>query len=169
MPAAAVTPYAAAPGFGMQVYGGFWIRLVALLVDRLVIGAVAVPIFVVMVLPALVKLIHDAQINNEPRPELIASMVGASVFYGVTVFCGQWLYEALMTSSSWQATLGKRLLHLIVVDEQGNRISFGRATGRFFAKILSSLILNIGFIMVAFTDRKQGLHDMLAHTLVKRM
>src|SRR5512137_1494492 len=66
MPPATVTSYAVAPSFGVQVYGGFWIRLVALLVDRLVIGAVAVPIFVVMVLPSLVKLIHDAQRNNEP-------------------------------------------------------------------------------------------------------
>jgi len=169
MAPAAVSAYAPSTTFGVQEYGGFWIRLVATLVDRLVIGAVAVPIFVTMVLPSLIKLIHEAEMNHEPAPELIASMVGASVFYGLIVFVGQWLYEALMTCSSWQATLGKRLLHLIVVDEQGQRITFGRATGRFFAKILSSLILQIGFIMVAFTDRKQGLHDLMAHTLVKRM
>jgi len=53
-----------------------------------------------------------------------------------------------------------------VTDLNGNRISFARATGRHFAKWLSTLILWIGFIMVGFTDRKQGLHDMLAGTLV---
>ena len=60
----------------------------------------------------------------------------------------------------------KKALGLSVTDLSGNRIGFGRATGRYFAKILSGLILLIGFIMVAFTQRKQGLHDMLAGTLV---
>jgi len=67
-----------------------------------------------------------------------------------------------------QATLGKRIVGLKVTDLAGNRIGFGRATGRHFAKMLSSMIMNIGYIMVAFTDRKQGLHDMLAGTLVMK-
>src|SRR5204863_8182892 len=70
-----------------------------------------------------------------------------------------WLYFALMESSPRGATVGKMALGLRVVDEQGNRISFMRATGRFFAKIVSSIILFIGFLMIAFTDRKRGLHD----------
>lgn len=69
---------------------------------------------------------------------------------------------------SWQGTLGKRILSLKVTDEAGNRISFGRATGRFFAKILSSMFCCIGFIMIGFTERKRGLHDMIAGTLVMR-
>jgi uncharacterized RDD family membrane protein YckC len=73
-----------------------------------------------------------------------------------------------LTSSSWQGTVGKRLLRLKVTDEAGNRIGFGRATGRFFAKILSNLLFCIGFIMIAFTDRKRGLHDMIAGTLVMK-
>jgi uncharacterized RDD family membrane protein YckC len=48
----------------------------------------------------------------------------------------------------------------------GARISFGNATGRYFGKILSGLILYVGYLMVAFTDKKQGLHDMMASTLV---
>jgi uncharacterized RDD family membrane protein YckC len=55
---------------------------------------------------------------------------------------------------------------LIVTDNEGNRLSFGRATGRWLAKILSVLILWIGLIMIGFTERKQGLHDMIAGTLV---
>jgi uncharacterized RDD family membrane protein YckC len=78
------------------------------------------------------------------------------------------LYAALMESSSKQATLGKMALGVRVTDLDGNRIGFGKATGRHFAKILSALILGIGFLMVAFTQRKQGLHDMLAGTLVMR-
>ena len=81
-------------------------------------------------------------------------------------FCAHWLYEALMTSSSWQATVGKRVLNLKVTDDFGNRISFGRATARYFSKILSGMILCIGFIMAAFTDRKKALHDMIAGTVV---
>ncbi|KLE33875.1 hypothetical protein AAW00_12460 [Aurantiacibacter luteus] len=75
-------------------------------------------------------------------------------------------YFAVMESGPWQATLGKKALGLIVTDLNGNRISLARAIGRYFGKFLSSIILLIGFIMVAFTEKKQGLHDMLASTLV---
>lgn len=77
-----------------------------------------------------------------------------------------WLYFALLESSSMQGTLGKKALGMIVTDLDGNRIGFGRATGRYFAKFLSAIILLIGFVMVAFTQRKQGLHDIIASTLV---
>jgi uncharacterized RDD family membrane protein YckC len=79
---------------------------------------------------------------------------------------GSWLYSALMESSSWQATLGKRALGLRVTDEHGERMSFAHATGRYFSKLLSAMTLGIGYLMVAFTDRKRGLHDMIANTLV---
>ena len=95
-------------------------------------------------------------------------MLGALSTFIILVFVGYWLYEALLTSSSWQGTVGKRVLRLKVTDEAGNRIGFGRATGRFFAKLLSQFILWIGFIMVAFTERKRGLHDMMAGTLVMK-
>jgi uncharacterized RDD family membrane protein YckC len=77
-----------------------------------------------------------------------------------------WLYFTISESSPWQATLGKKLLGLKVADEAGNRIGFGKANGRYWSKILSALILCIGFIMVAFTEKKQGLHDKIAGTLV---
>lgn len=79
-----------------------------------------------------------------------------------------WLYEALMESSSYQATLGKMIFGLKVTDLYGNRIDFARATGRHFAKFLSAMILCVGFIMVGFTERKQGLHAMIAGTLVRK-
>jgi len=77
-----------------------------------------------------------------------------------------WFYYAAMESSPKQATLGKLALSMKVTSLQGERISFGKATGRYFGKILSALILLIGFLMIAFTEKKQGLHDMLAGTLV---
>jgi uncharacterized RDD family membrane protein YckC len=79
-----------------------------------------------------------------------------------------WLYYSLLESSAWQGTLGKKALGLEVTDLDGNRISFGRATGRFFAKIISAIILGIGYIMAGFTEKKQALHDILAGTLVIR-
>ena len=77
-----------------------------------------------------------------------------------------WLYFALCESSAWQATVGKWVLGIRVTDLHGNRISIARALGRYPAKLLSYLILCIGFMMVAWTQRKQGLHDMIAGTLV---
>jgi uncharacterized RDD family membrane protein YckC len=78
------------------------------------------------------------------------------------------LYYSLMESSPWQATLGKRALGLQVTDLHGNRISFGRATGRYFAKIVSGLTLSIGYLMAGFTRRKQALHDIISECLVIR-
>ncbi|MDX6303162.1 MAG: hypothetical protein QOI77_131 [Blastocatellia bacterium] len=77
-----------------------------------------------------------------------------------------WLYSSLLESSSWQGTVGKKLIGLRVTDLDGNRISFGKATGRHFGKIISSLICLVGFIMVAFTEKHQALHDQMAGTLV---
>ena len=77
-----------------------------------------------------------------------------------------WIYYAVMESSAIQATLGKMALGIKVVDLEGNRISFAKATGRYFGKAISFLILFIGFIMVAFTKKKQGLHDIMASCLV---
>jgi uncharacterized RDD family membrane protein YckC len=74
-----------------------------------------------------------------------------------------------MESSVRQATFGKSVMSLRVTDDGGQRISFGRATGRFFAKIVSGMVpLLIGYIMAAFTEKKQALHDLIAGTLVLR-
>jgi len=80
-----------------------------------------------------------------------------------------WLYHAVLESSEWQATAGKKALGLKVTDLEGARVSFTRASGRHFAKIISGLIpLGIGYIMAGFTARKQAIHDMLAGCLVLR-
>jgi len=80
-----------------------------------------------------------------------------------------WLYYAWMESSSWQGTLGKKALGLIVTDLEGRRVTFGRATGRYFSKMITGLIpLAIGYIMAGFTAKKQAIHDMIAGCLVLR-
>ena len=149
-------------------YGGFWIRLLAYIIDRIVLSVVATPFFFILALPTISKIAHEAEQNQEPSPEFVFSVLGALSTFIVLVFIGYWLYEALLTSSAWQGTVGKRILRLKVTDEAGNRIGFGRATSRFFAKLLSYLIFYIGFIMAAFTDRKRALHDMIAGTLVMK-
>jgi uncharacterized RDD family membrane protein YckC len=149
-------------------YGGFWIRLLAHLIDHVILGAVAAPFVFIMILPAALRVARQAELNNDPSPELLLTVVGSVFMYVALAFVGQWLYEALLTSSSWQGTIGKHILRLKVVDQAGQRISFGRATGRFFAKILSSMFFCIGFIMIGFTERKTGLHDLIAGTMVLR-
>ena len=122
-------------------YGGFWIRFVAYLIDWIFVGIISGVIAGVSLGPA-----------------------GIVAFLVVP-----WLYEALMLSSEPRATLGKMALGMVVTDVGGARLTFGRATGRHFAKYLSAFILCIGFIMAAFTARKQALHDMIADTLVMRV
>ena len=151
-----------------SAYAGFWIRVLAFILDRIVVSIAAAPFYFALVLPSVLRIIHEAQNNGEPSPEMIFSIIGGASMFLVLVFVGYWLYEALLTASSWQGTIGKRVLRLKVTDKAGNRISFGRSTGRFFAKILSYVTLWIGFIMVAFTDKKRGLHDILAGTVVVR-
>ena len=80
-----------------------------------------------------------------------------------------WLYYTLCESSTQQATLGKLMLSLRVTDTHGRRIGFGQANGRYWSKILSALLLGIGFLMVGFDrQKKQGLHDKMAGTVVVR-
>ena len=130
-----------------MTYAGFWIRVLAYIID-------AIPLVAIGVL--LVVISGDPLVETEPTFGVTDAI---SLFIGIAYFVG-------FESSSWQATPGKRALGLIVTDSEGRRISVARAVGRYFAKILSSLILLIGFIMIAFTDRKQGLHDLIAGTLV---
>src|SRR5262245_5000498 len=120
-----------------QEYAGFWIRFVALIIDAVIVAAAS----------GLVT----------------AGTFGAGI---VVTLVGPWLYEAFMLSSEWQATVGKRAMSIMVTDTNGRRISFARATGRHFAKWISACTIGIGFIIVAFTAKKQALHDMIAETLV---
>jgi uncharacterized RDD family membrane protein YckC len=87
---------------------------------------------------------------------------------GLLGFVLQWLYFAGLESSSMRGTLGKRACGLIVVDMEGRRLTFLRATARYFSKILSALVLLVGYLMIAFTERRQGLHDLIASTVVLR-
>ena len=143
------------------LYAGFWIRFLAHIIDHIVVNILYTPLIVVVVL----LIVIPARAHREPNPGVIILVAFMAAVVGIAI---SWLYEAYLTSSSWQATLGKRALQLKVTDLNGGRLSFGRSTGRYFAKILSGMILGIGFIMAGFTERKQALHDMIAGTLVER-
>ena len=158
--------YASAGGYPATVavagahYGGFWIRVVAALIDAVILRVVVAPVGVIFG-----GLGIAGTMSGLPHHGL--AILGGGVTFILLLF-GSWLYEAFMESSSYQATLGKMIFGMKVTDLNGNRISFERATGRHFAKWLSGMILGIGYMMVGFTERKQGLHDLLAGTLVRR-
>jgi uncharacterized RDD family membrane protein YckC len=148
-------------------YAGFWLRVVAFIIDALVLYFVG--IIVTLPFAASMGMGMRGMMNGRP-PDLqtLLPMIHAMIRLALLRTILNWLYYALLESSAWQATLGKKALGLEVTDLDGNRISFGRATGRFFAKIISSIILGIGYIMAGFTEKKQALHDILAGTLVIR-
>ena len=81
---------------------------------------------------------------------------------------GSWLYCAFAESSSWRATVGKRVMGLQVITTAGAQVSFGRATERHFMKFLSLFCLTIGFLMSGWTRRRQALHDIPCDVLVIR-
>jgi uncharacterized RDD family membrane protein YckC len=158
----AAPPYQAiAPVAGVH-YGGFWIRVVAAIIDTIILRVVVAPVGIIFGSLGLA----GGMMTGVPHIGL--HLLGGGVTALLLIF-GSWLYEAFMESSSYQATLGKMIFGMKVTDLNGNRISFERATGRHFAKWLSAMILFIGYIMVGFTERKQGLHDLLAGTLVRRL
>ena len=162
-------------------YAGFWRRFAAYLIDELLIGAVTffllLPIYLIFGIGIFAIDNMDKYHNysavtvfqyyeDDITPAVVFGIIFIALIIGITSLIIQWLYFALMESSSRQATLGKMALGLKVTDMRGNRVTFARATGRYFGKIVSGLILNIGYIMAAFTERKQALHDMMANCLV---
>jgi uncharacterized RDD family membrane protein YckC len=144
----------------MTIYGGFWIRFGAYLIDAIIVGvAGAIVGGIVGVAIGTGFAGSGTDSDAAATAELIGNGIG---------FILNWLYYALMESSSSRATVGKLAVGIVVTDEAGHQLTFARATGRYFAKILSALILLVGFLMVGWTERKQGLHDMIAGTLVTK-
>ena len=148
---------------GPFVYGNFWQRFFASLIDGILGSIIAIVIAFPVGAVAGVVMSGNGLNPNDAEFKLISGVIG----YAIGIIVG-WLYSALQESSAAQATLGKKAMGLKVIGLSGERISFGRATGRHFAKMISQLILMIGFLMQPFTEQKQALHDMMAGTLVIR-
>lgn len=139
-------------------YAGFWVRAVAAVIDVFSLWvaelAVVAAIWAIGLLPL-----------DEPK---VGEGLGAVMLVWFFVFPA-WPYFTICESSKAQATAGKRLLGLRVTDVDGDRIGFGRANKRYWYKLLSYAILFMGFVMIAYSSRKQGLHDLIAETLVVRV
>jgi uncharacterized RDD family membrane protein YckC len=132
-------------------YAGFWRRFVAFVVDSIILG---IPVSIILTAVLFAAL-----------PESIHTAASATVRFLVSVVFS-WLYYTLLESSRAQATPGKMLLGIVVIDLPGQRISWARANARYWSKYISAIIFYIGYIMAGFTSKKQALHDMIAGTLV---
>ncbi len=130
-------------------FAGIWRRLAALLIDWLLLASVQ------GVLAMLIVLVSPDTVNLSRL-----FWVGAAI---------AWAYFSLFESSPAQATLGKVALGIKVTDAGGGAISFRRASVRYWCKLLSTLTLGVGWLLAAFTPRRQALHDLLAGTLVVRV
>jgi uncharacterized RDD family membrane protein YckC/Tfp pilus assembly major pilin PilA len=122
------------------IFAGFWRRVAAFIIDGFLLSV-----------PNL--LIAWAM----PGKTAVAFVLNVAI--GVA-------YYGLLHSSAKQATVGKMVFGIKVTDVAGRRLGFGKAAARYFATWLSALILGIGFLMAAFTKKKQALHDTLCGTLV---
>ena len=144
-------PLQAAPAAGQEIrYAGFGWRFLAVFLDWILISIVST----LLVLTLGVA----AGAGEDDIPALVV-VIGAGM---------SWLYEALLISSSYQATLGKMAVGIVVTDLQGRRISFLRATGRHFGKFVSEMLMMIGYLIQPFARKRQALHDMMAGCLVLR-
>jgi uncharacterized RDD family membrane protein YckC len=151
-------------------YAGFWLRFVAHLIDNAVVtfglGIFVIGAIVILGVGFFRRMGRDIDNADGVIPVMA---IGFILIAAAFLVAGTWLYYALMESSIHQGTLGKMALGLTVTDMQGRRVSFGRATGRFFAKMITGMIpFFIGYFMAGFTEKKQALHDMIVSCLVLR-
>jgi uncharacterized RDD family membrane protein YckC len=151
-------------------YAGFWLRLVAALLDNIILMVPTAPLAILMFASMLPGL---ALARGNPA-FIIAAFLPRLILFGILMLAVRWLYWALMESSSWQATLGKKAMGLYVTDLEGNRVSFGKASGRFWAGRglsvvpLGNVYYVVDCICCGFTEKKQAVHDMIAGCLVMR-
>lgn len=150
------------------IYAGFWVRAMSWALDTLILTLVLMPIFISLI--ALTG--YNSEVINQEKTvsaslQFIANISFIFVAYIIPLLI-QWLYFSLQYSSQYQATLGMRAFGLKIISETGGSINFNRATGRYFASFLSGIIFFIGRLMMAFTPRKQTLHDIMTRTYVIR-
>jgi uncharacterized RDD family membrane protein YckC len=181
MPPAPMQPQAAvppAPPHAQPVaatgvlYAGFWLRVVAAIIDNLILGVPTIFLVLLIFAGAMPMFMRGAQENPMAVAMVFLPRVAALAVISVV---GRWLYWSLMEASEWQATLGKKALGLYVTDLEGRRATFSRTSGRFWAGRGISIVPYLGFlyylidcIMAGLTERKQALHDSIANCLVLR-
>ena len=134
-------------------YAGFWKRVAAALIDSLVM---LIPSMILGGIIGFVMAINDPYVTDYEL-EIVVNIVSIVTW---------WLYNSVFESSNFMGTPGKMALGIVVTDYQNQKISFAQASGRHFGKIISGIIIGIGFLMAAFTEKKQGLHDIMSGTLI---
>lgn len=139
-------------------YARFWLRFCAALLDSLILF---MPFVVITYFVGLTIGIASIGTINDRATLMI-------VILPPVITLVTWLYFALLENSSWQGTIGKKILRLYVTDSAGNRLRLARATGRNLSKCLSSTTAGVGYAMCGFTKKKQVLHDIVAKCLVLR-
>jgi uncharacterized RDD family membrane protein YckC len=148
---------------GRVVFAGFWLRLVAYLIDSVTVSLLVSPILWDLLTRNL-----GPNVTLQNIVAFYASGTPQSLALQMLIALSRALYFAVFESSGWQATPGKKMLGLYVTDLSGRRVTLWRAAGRSFGMIISDLTLWVGFLMAAFTQRKQALHDVIAGCLVLR-
>jgi uncharacterized RDD family membrane protein YckC len=172
----AASPAEASATHSPEQYAGFWLRVLAAIIDLIIL---AIPLAMAVSYLSVAMGSWRAFLSLHPgqSPEEIVAAFGRTYLFAILCFfiVSGWLYFALLESSRWQGTLGKKFMGLRVADLRGNRVTFGRASGRFFggrflahAPFLGSLYIAIDCICAGLTTRKQALHDMLSGCLVLR-
>jgi uncharacterized RDD family membrane protein YckC len=154
------------------VYAGLGRRIVAFIVDKILILLLDVVAVAVLGLFRGLQNLYFFAVQQAPVESLTTEGTSAALFgsivaaYGIVIIVIPWLYFAGFESSRSQATPGKLLMRIIVTDLEGNKPTFARVTLRHFAKIISTLIIFLGFLMIGITKKRQGLHDKIAGCLV---
>ena len=139
----------------IQNYAGFWRRFAAYVIDWVVLAYFIISVF----------WFFDRQLQFKEISYEVARNITSIIMIPISIIF-YWCYYSGFESSPLKATIGKLAVGIFVTDLEGKRISFGKATGRYFGKIISSIIFLIGFIMAGFTEKKQALHDIIAGCLV---
>jgi uncharacterized RDD family membrane protein YckC len=140
-------------GTSPREHAGFWLRFVAIIIDYIILT-----VFVLLLALPFGVFAGLEKFSDSPG-RLVINLVNMVVYL---------FYFSLMESSPTQGTLGKMALGLVVTDMNGRQLTFAQALLRTLAKILSGCICYIGFIMAGFTEKKQGLHDLITGCLVER-
>ncbi|WCT54151.1 RDD family protein [Paenibacillus kyungheensis] len=146
-------------------YAGFWKRTAATLIDGFIIGF---GVSILLGIPFILGFVNGVWLKEEYEytTQDITFLIMFYIFYAIVELVVPWLYYSLFEKSKYHATPGKMAVGIIVVDRYFQPVRFGRATGRYWAKNLSYMILCIGYMMAGWTQYKQALHDMIASTYV---
>ena len=149
-------------------YAGFWMRLVAFIIDAIIIGILQSFVFVPILGVLGISIFNSTPDMSDPDQVagMVATIVAAMGTVWILAMIIQILYFTFMESSKYQATVGKLALGIIVTDVNGAKLDFTKALVRNLCRIISNITMLIGYIIAGFTEKKQALHDIIAGTLV---